>query len=149
MSVAGSRLSPTGSNPKNTGELIHHLLLGGRPACLWSARAWVPPTDVYQTKDAVIVRMELAGVDPASIHIEARTGEVVVRGVRQDCHQGCKLRVAQMEIPYGPFERVIPMDFPISPRRAQARYQAGMLEIVLPRVTRARRINTLITIRLL
>ena len=116
---------------------------------MWSARAWVPPTDVYQTNDAVIIRMELAGVDPATIRIEARHGEVAVRGVRHDCHQGCKLQVAQMEIAYGPFERVIPMCLPINPRRAQARYAAGMLEVMLPKVTRARPLTARILIRLL
>ena len=129
--------------------MVGRMMVGGRLATVWSGRAWEPPTDVYRTKDAVIVRMELACVDPAQIDIAAHAREVVVRGVRDDCHKGCKVHVAQMEIPYGPFERVIPMLVPISPRQAQARYQAGMLEIILPTVQRARTPTRVVTIRLL
>ena len=151
----GRRVSASGWHvSEDTGEMLQHLLLGARPAAMWSRRAWVPPTDVYQTKDAVIIRMELAGVDPDSIHIEAHPSEVIVRGVREDCHQGCKQCMAQMEIAYGPFERIVAIHVPVSPRRTQARYQAGMLEIALPKLARPRRApvsrrTSQITIRLL
>ena len=149
MSGVTQHLSSTSNEGECAAEMLGRLLMAGRPAPFWKGRAWEPPTDVYQTKDAVIVRMELACVDPERIEIGAHSREVVVRGVREDCHKGCKVQVAQMEIAYGPFERVIPMHVPISPRQAQARYQAGMLEIVLPKAERARTVTRQVIIRLL
>ncbi|HYX76684.1 MAG TPA: Hsp20/alpha crystallin family protein, partial [Gaiellaceae bacterium] len=38
----------------------------------------------------------------------------------------------QLEIEYGPFERRIQLDEPVDPSAATARYENGMLTVVLP-----------------
>src|SRR5436190_13176323 len=74
-------------------------------------RFWEPQADVYETRDAVKVKVELAGVRPESIHVEL-SGDgraLAVRGVREDERNEAIDRVMfhQMEIYLGPFERVL------------------------------------------
>ena len=92
--------------------------------------AWVPPTDLIETADRLIIRIEIAGMKQAdfSIHVESR--HVVVSGNRPEIrHQGCFHR---MEIPSGEFESEIDLPQSVETDQAIAEYQDGFLSIILP-----------------
>jgi len=92
-----------------------------------------PHADVYFSKaaNAMIVRMDLAGIDPTHIQLEAKERVLRVRGERHDPERADKV-YQQMEIDYGYFERVITLPAVIEPAKAEARYENGFLEIMLP-----------------
>ncbi len=106
-------------------------------------RFWEPRADVYETREAVKVKVELAGVRPETIQVElsgdART--LSIRGVREDERTEAVDRILfhQMEIYLGPFERVLPMPPGAEVERDQvaATYRDGYLLITLPKRTRA------------
>src|SRR5689334_21204479 len=95
-------------------------------------RGFRPQVDCLRSEDPpeLHVVVELPGVDPQSIQIVAADRVLVVAGVRQrpDVHG----RYQQLEIEYGPFERRIPLDEQVDPESASARYENGMLTVVLP-----------------
>jgi HSP20 family protein len=105
-------------------------------------RFWEPQADIYETREAVKVKVEVAGVRPESIHVElsgdART--LTVRGVREDERKEAVDRILfhQMEIYLGPFERVLPLPTGADVERddVQACYKNGFLVITLPKRTR-------------
>lgn len=102
---------------------------------------WEPPADVYETHDAVKVKMELAGVIPAEIQVEmgpdSRT--LLVRGVRRDQDPDISDRTVfhQMEVYMGSFQRELPLppQVRVDPDAVQATYRDGFLLITLPKVT--------------
>src|SRR5512142_126632 len=47
-------------------------------------RTWRPPTDVYETDTAVIVKIEIAGMNPEDIQISIVDRVLSVHGARQD-----------------------------------------------------------------
>jgi HSP20 family molecular chaperone IbpA len=104
-------------------------------------RFWEPQADVYETREAVKVKVELAGVRPDSIQVElggdGRT--LVIRGVRQDERQEAVDRILfhQMEIYLGPFERVLvlPPNAEVNREEVRAGYRDGFLIITLPKLT--------------
>ncbi len=99
---------------------------------------WRPPTDVYETDDAVVVRMEVPGlhVEDLSVTVHART--LVVRAVRRDpCLDG-KCRVHQLEVHYGLFERVIPLPGSVVHEEADGCYADGFLLVTIPKCDEAR-----------
>ncbi len=108
-----------------------HVLVG-LPA-LASHTAWTPNTDVFETADTLVVRVELAGVEREDLEITLDDRLLLVRGHRQEpCRQGqCTFR--QIEIDYGPFERRIVIPRPIDASRARAHFRAGFLQIELPK----------------
>jgi HSP20 family protein len=98
--------------------------------------AWSPNTDVYESADDVILKMELAGVDKESIRIHLEEQTVVVEGVRRDPYGGestAGYRFRQMEIEYGPFARVVALPFPVDGNSARAHMTNGILKVRLPR----------------
>lgn len=100
------------------------------------AGVWQPNTDVYDGPDGLIVKVELGGVSCDLVQIYLQDRALVVEGVRRDPHSAESLagvRLRQMEIEYGPFQRVIPLPYPVDGRRSLAHCAGGMLEIRLPR----------------
>src|SRR4051794_12373373 len=72
-------LMVTSGQPRPFGETIFIEKVGVRLA----QPSWRPATDVYETKTAVTVTIELAGVDPEAIEITVFEDAVVVEGNRR------------------------------------------------------------------
>lgn len=103
---------------------------------------WEPNVDVYETRDAVRVKVELAGVRAECIQVEL-TGDgkaLVVRGTREDERSEAMDRILfhQMEIYLGPFERVVslPPGVHVDRDRITALHRDGFLLVTLPKRTR-------------
>jgi HSP20 family protein len=100
-------------------------------------RGFRPQVDCVRSDDppALHVVVELPGVDPSELQVVAADRVLVVAGVRQ--RQPLEGRYQQMEIEYGPFQRRIPLDEPVDTNSATARYEHGLLTVVLPIATKA------------
>lgn len=100
-----------------------------------SQSAWTPNTDVYETPDRLIVKMELAGIRKDDLEITLHDHWLTVRGYRHDhCpHRQNRCSFRQMEIDYGYFERRILVPTPVDAQRAQAHFHNGFLHIELPK----------------
>ena len=79
---------------------------------LWSERAqavWEPPVDVFEDEREVTIIIALPGVPPGCIEVNDEAGALVVRAERRPPFAGSLTAVRQLEIPYGYFERRIPL----------------------------------------
>ena len=102
-------------------------------------RFWEPRADVYETREAVKVKVELAGVRSDSIQVElsgdGRT--LAIRGLREDERTEAVDRILfhQMEIYLGPFERILPLPPGADVDRdgVVANYRDGFLVVTLPK----------------
>jgi HSP20 family protein len=94
-------------------------------------RGFRPQVDCIRSEEppALHVVVELPGVEPSEIQVIAADRVLVVAGVRRPPLRG---RYQQMEIEYGPFQRRIPLDEPVDTSTATARYEHGILTVVLP-----------------
>jgi HSP20 family protein len=95
-------------------------------------RGFRPQVDCIRSDEppALHVMVELPGVDPAAIRVIAADRVLVVAGER--CRPAVHGRYQQMEIEYGPFQRRIPLAEPVDTAAATARYEQGVLMVVLP-----------------
>ncbi len=75
--------------------------------------------------------VDLAGVDPAAVDLVVTGRELVLAGERPRpaLERG---RYQQMEIDYGPFQRVVALPDDVDVERAEARYERGLLVVTLP-----------------
>ena len=115
-------------------RFFDHFHRGKRPRVVFSECAWAPHVDVYEADGQLVVLADLAGVPQDRIQIEVEDGQLRLRGERRLHHRGDERTFYALEVPYGAFERVIPLPFPVDPGRAEATYHDGFLEIVMPRV---------------
>lgn len=95
--------------------------------------AFRPSADVYYDPDeaAVIVRLELPGIDPDRITLEIEGNTLRVSGSRQEQRPDDAV-YHQMEISYGRFERLVSLPPDLDKTKASADYNDGYLEIRLP-----------------
>lgn len=116
------------------GAMFH---LGQQYTYLQAGAVWRPAMDVHETPDAVLVKIELAGIDEDSIEITLYPNAIVVAGQRvddSDCDEETYYHEAQIR--YGPFRAEAYLSTPIQAEMANAVYQNGFLRITLPRRSR-------------
>jgi len=94
-------------------------------------RAWRPPTDLYETEEFIVVRIEIAGVKDKDYTITLRNRRLVISGMRSDVSE--RRAYLQMEIPFGEFAVEIEIPYPIQHEQILSNYQDGFLRIILPK----------------
>jgi len=70
---------------------------------------WEPPADVFEDEREVVVVVALPGVPSERIEVVSEPGVLIVRAERCVAFAGSPRAVRQLEIPYGHFERRIPL----------------------------------------
>jgi HSP20 family protein len=103
-----------------------------------------PPTDVYETADSIVVRMEIAGLTPEQLEVALSNdgSRLTVAGNRPNPAAGKPRKYYTMEIECGDFSRQVPIPQPVDAEAVSASYSEGFLEVVLPKrapAPRARR----------
>jgi HSP20 family protein len=96
-------------------------------------RGYRPQCDCFRTDDpsALNIVLELPGTDPDSVTLAVAGRTFTVSGTRErPTVPGAHYQ--QMEIEYGPFQRRIELSEDIDAGRASARYERGLLRVVLP-----------------
>lgn len=91
---------------------------------------WRPPTDVFETEEAVIVRVEIAGMREDDFSISLSGDQLTVRGNRPDVQE--RRAYHQMEIFFGEFNTEVMLPAPILADQVVAEYQAGFLRLMFP-----------------
>jgi HSP20 family protein len=106
---------------------------GGRPRVAPSERAWAPPIDVYETREQLVVTVELPGVPEKDIHL-SMTGDVLsLRGQRGIGAEVSQENYHRIERWSGTFERHVQLPIPVQAEKIRASYRDGVLEIRLPK----------------
>jgi HSP20 family protein len=96
-------------------------------------RGFRPHVDSFRSEDppSFTVVVEIAGIDPDHVNVTAVEGALVIAGVRR--RQACEGRVyQQIEIEYGPFERLVQLPDDVDLTQAEAGYDRGVLTIEIP-----------------
>ena len=107
------------------------------PRFVVARRGFRPNVDCIRSDDppALQILVELPGVDPNTLQVVAADRVLVVAGER--CRPKGSGRYQQMEIEYGPFQRRIALSEPVDATAATARYERGLLTVVLPIAAKA------------
>ena len=103
---------------------------------------WVPNTDVYVTEDALVIKVELAGMRKEDLELTVERNRLTITGHRPDGCRPPKCKFLVMEISYGSFQSVIELPQGYDLSRAKAAYQNGFLRIDVPQgeISQARRV---------
>ena len=99
----------------------------------WHVRAsvWNPPTDIYETEDHFVVRVEIAGMREEDFEVAVENNILLIRGARPDLNE--RRAYHQMEIRFGKFEIAVEIPVAINLDGATAEYKDGFLMILLPK----------------
>ncbi len=96
---------------------------------------FTPPVDVYETETEVVVRMEIAGIDPTTVDIVIMQDKqlLVIHGRRTDPAAGKPRKYHNMEIECGEFSRQIRLPRAVAQDGTSAHYEDGFLVVTMPK----------------
>lgn len=92
---------------------------------------WQPLADIYETAEAWVIKLELAGVGKEDFSLFANKGILTVRGTRRDEFEGKWRTYHQAEINYNEFERSFPLPQGTDEGAIKALYKDGLLIITI------------------
>lgn len=124
------------SNPQRSGERLpdNPYLNSGIVNWRLTVRPhlWRPSTDVYETEDKFVVRVEIAGMTESDFSISMDQNILTISGVRPDL-SGERRAFYQLEISYGEFITQVELPNNIDRESVEAEYQDGFLRVILPK----------------
>jgi HSP20 family protein len=97
-------------------------------------QSWIPSVDVVETKDAITLKAELAGMDPNDIHLEIEDNVLTVSGERRFQEEVDEDKYYRIERRYGSFSRSIALPQGADAERIDAEYENGVLVVTVPKV---------------
>ena len=99
----------------------------------WLVRSsiWSPPTDVYETEENYVIKVEIAGMRDEDFDVAFENNILMISGYRSDLNE--RRAYHQMEIRFGRFELAVEVAVPLDIDKATAEYKDGFLTVVLPK----------------
>ena len=96
------------------------------------------PVDMYQTPDSIVIRALVAGVSPDDLDIAITRDMVTIRGRREETREAADQDYFHRELFWGSFTRTLLLPEEVVIDEAEAKEKHGFLEIILPKVDKAR-----------
>jgi HSP20 family protein len=98
-----------------------------------SPGAWVPPVDIYETGDSVVLKAELPGVNPDDVEIRVEGSTLYLKGERKFEKEVKEENLHRVERSYGAFTRSFSLPNTINSDKVKAEYQNGILTLTMPK----------------
>src|SRR5688572_28879847 len=94
---------------------------------------WVPALDVHQDGDTMVIRAEIAAVDPDNVEITIDDDVLTMSGKREDDRKVEEGQWIRRERVTGQFRRSISLPPGVDPDKVKAAARHGVIEIRVPR----------------
>ncbi len=93
----------------------------------------IPPVDVYETPEAIMVEAPMAGVDPKNIELSVDRGVLSIKALSERRTEVDEKTYYRKEVRHGAVFRQIPLPALVQEDQAEASYGQGVLKIRLPK----------------
>jgi len=100
---------------------------------------WLPSLDVSETKNDVVVKAELPGMDPKEIDISLADGILSIKGEKKQEKEEKEENYHLIERSYGSFVRSVRLPREVQSEKISASYKNGILKVTLPKSEEARK----------
>ncbi|MGC1308385.1 MAG: Hsp20/alpha crystallin family protein [Phormidesmis sp.] len=94
---------------------------------------WTPAVTLVESTDALMLHVQLPGVNPDHIDVQASREVVAISGDRKAPELSEDQKLRRNEFRYGAFRRVVSLPVAIDPQSVTADYEAGILVLTLPK----------------
>ena len=98
---------------------------------------FLPPADIYETRDSIVVLAEMPGVAPDGVDITLERRVLTIRG-RSAASEHTGYQRVYNEFADGDYERVFTLSENIDRDRIEATLKDGVLRLVLPKAETAK-----------
>jgi len=114
--------------------------LEGRPVRrVEDDREWLPSVDVSETKNDLVIKAEMPGLDPKDIDISMNNGYLTIKGEKKLEKEEKEENYHLIERSYGSFTRSVRLPREVQSDKITASFKNGILKITLPKSEEAKK----------
>ena len=95
----------------------------------WPAGGYEVPTEVFHSDDALVIRMDLPGVNPDDVEVTVQENVLLINGTRRFPYDAEKVRFLRRGTFYGDFTQRVSLGKGLNTEQISARYDNGVLEL--------------------
>jgi HSP20 family protein len=100
---------------------------------------WLPSLDVSETKNDVVIKAELPGMDPKDIDISLANGFLTIKGEKKHEKEEKEENYHLVERSYGSFTRSVRLPREVQSDKISASFKNGVLRVTLPKSEEAKK----------
>ena len=119
-------------------QRFNQIFGGGRREEDMSMGSWLPPVDIAEDKERIVLTAELPGMSEKDIDIQMEGAVLTIRGERKFENEKNDRNFHRVERSYGQFVRSFTLPNNVDRDRIQAEFRDGLLHIELPKREEAR-----------
>jgi HSP20 family protein len=94
---------------------------------------WAPNLDVSETKDALIVKADVPGMEAKDIQVSLQEQMLTIKGEKKQEKEEKDENFHRVERSYGAFMRAVRLPVPVDAGKVAASFKNGVLTITLPK----------------
>jgi HSP20 family protein len=99
----------------------------------------IPRVDVIERDDEIVVRAELPGIEKKDLDVSMTDDSVTIKGALRREEKEEKGEYYRCEISRGAFARTVGLPSGVDAGRAKAKFEHGVLQLVLPKTEKTQR----------
>jgi HSP20 family protein len=96
-------------------------------------QSFLPAVDLHETPEFYLVSLDVPGVSQKDIKIDVQQGRLTISGERRRTDKEDSALFKRFERSYGRFERSFQLPQDVSQEKIQARFENGVLEVMVPK----------------
>lgn len=96
---------------------------------------WAPRLDVSETKEAMVAKAEIPGMDPKDISVSLQENLLTIKGEKKEEKEE---RYHRVERSYGAFARSVRLPVGVDGSKVNAAFKNGLLTVTLPKTPAAK-----------
>jgi len=102
------------------------------------AGEWAPSLDLSETKDALVVKAEVPGMDPQDIQVSLQEQFLTIKGEKKLEKEEKDERYHRVERAHGAFTRAVRLPVMVDAEKVTATFKHGVLTVKLPKTPTAK-----------
>ncbi len=106
---------------------------------LWEEAEWLPAVDVAETKNEVVVNVEIPGMDLKEFDLSLRERTLTIKGEKKKEKVEEEENYHLVERRYGTFARSVLLPHEVHSDKIRASYKDGILRVTLPKSREAKK----------
>src|SRR5581483_3443687 len=98
-----------------------------------SSGVWVPPVDVYETDNHIVLKADLPDVNQDDVDISVQNNTLTIKGERKMEKEVKEKNYYRMERSYGTFSRSFTLPPTVDSDKIEGTFENGVLKLTLPK----------------
>jgi len=124
---------------RNEMDRLWNRFLDDWPLPTMFAKGWAPTADISETKDKLIVKAELPGLDPEDIKLSLSGNLLTIEGEKKKEKEEKDEQHYYLERYSGAFHRAFRLPVEVQEDKIDAKFDKGVLTITLPKTAKTQK----------